>query len=288
MKSMTGFGFAEFQDADLSLAVDLKSYNHRYLDVVVSLPPLLSQLEPRVRELIKSRCQRGRVECYVRAAEIEEDLRVAVDRRAAVAYYEALLSVIDELGLEDHVGLGHLIRMEGVVKTERRWDPERFWSAMIGPLGDALGRWDDTRQVEGEETGRDILGLIERVEGCVATIDARRDEVEAHVRREVRRRFEEVLGDSMEEQRVLTETAALLVRFDINEEVMRLRAHLAAFREIASAPGAVGKRLDFLAQELGREINTIGSKSVNLEISTAVIEAKDCLEKIREQLRNVE
>jgi uncharacterized protein (TIGR00255 family) len=285
---MTGFGFAEFQDADLSISVDLKSYNHRYLDVVVSLPPLLSQLEPRVRELIASRCERGRVECYIRAAELEEDLRVAVDKRAAIAYHEALVGVIEELGLEDRVGLGHLIRMEGVVKTERRWDVERFWNVMRGPLSEALDRWDETRSGEGEKTRGDILGLVGRVEDCVATIDARRDEVAEHVRREVQRRFEEVLGDAVEEQRVLTETAALLVRFDINEEVVRLRAHLGSFRDVASASDAIGKRLDFVAQELGREINTIGSKSVNLEISTAVIEAKDCLEKIREQLRNVE
>jgi uncharacterized protein (TIGR00255 family) len=285
---MTGFGFAEFQNADLSLSIDVKSYNHRYRDVVVSLPPLLTQLEPRVRSLVAERCERGRVECYIRAVELEEDLRVAVDRRAAIAYRDALEKVVSELGLPDRVNLGHLVRMEGVLKTERRWNVERFWEVMIGPLSKALDGWDQSRDIEGDKTREDILGRVGRIEECVALIDSRRDEVERHVRQEVLRRFEEILGDAVEEQRVLAETAALMVRFDINEEIVRLRAHLSGFRDTVSASGAMGKRLDFVAQELGREVNTIGSKSVNLEISTAVIDAKDCLEKIREQLRNVE
>ncbi len=288
MKSMTGFGYAESQNERMSMAIEVKSYNHRYLDVFVSLPPYLAALEPNVRARIAERAERGRVEVGVRLTELADDVRVLVDRRAAAAYKEALETLSSELGLHEKVSLSHLLRLEGVVKADRVRDMEAYWEAIDQPLSKALDAWESARVTEGAALERDLASAIAAVEAEVAVIASRRGSIEASIKEDLRKRFAEMLAGEVDENRVYTETAVMLVRFDINEEVVRLGAHLASFRAEMARQTGMGKKLDFVAQELNREVNTIGSKSIDLEVSSAVIRAKDAVERIREQLRNIE
>jgi uncharacterized protein (TIGR00255 family) len=285
---MTGFGYAESQNERMSITVEVKSYNHRYLDIFVSLPLYLNALEPDLRGQVAARAARGRVEVTVRLTELADDVRVLVDRRAAAAYKEALETLAAELGLREQVSLSHLLRLEGVVKADRVRDIETYGRAIAEPLGRALEAWDKSRMTEGEALERDLSAAIASIETEVAVVASRREHIETFLKEDLRRRFAEVMAGEIDENRVYAETAVMLVRFDINEEIVRLGAHLASFRETASQPAAMGKKLDFVAQELNREINTIGSKSIDLQVSQAVIRVKDAIERIREQLRNIE
>jgi uncharacterized protein (TIGR00255 family) len=268
--------------------VEVKSYNHRFLDVFVNLPPYLAALEPNVRARAAERAERGRVEIGVRLTELADDVRVLVDHRAAAAYKEALETLALELGLKEKVGLSHLLRLEGIVKADRVRDVDAYWKAIDEPLTRALDAWDAARVTEGAALERDLVSAISAIEAEVAVIASRRGAIESSIKEDLRKRFAEVLAGEVDENRVYTETAVMLVRFDINEEIVRLGAHLASFRSEMTLATGMGKKLDFVAQELNREVNTIGSKSIDLEVSSAVIRAKDAVERIREQLRNVE
>lgn len=288
MISMTGFGYAEGEGAGARMSVEIKSLNTRYLDLIVSLPPSLSMLEPRVRELLQSSFQRGRLEVTVRSRDVEEQLLVSVDRKAAAAWKEALEDLSAMLGKNEQVTLDMLTRQEGVLKSEKVRDPEAYWTVLQGLIGRAAEQVLVMRGREGAELSRDIESQLKIVERSLKLILLRAPEVKRNVEEGLRRRFQEILGDDAGEQRVLLETAAWIARTDINEEIVRLESHISAFREESAVQEAQGKKLDFLAQEMGREINTIGSKSPDAEVSREVVAMKDALEKVREQLRNVE
>jgi len=294
MKSMTGYGFAEHQSEKARISVELKSYNNRYLDIGVSLPATLSPLEPRARDYLAKRISRGRVELTARVVEYEEELSIVLDKRAARSYAKVLRDLAETAGIDEGVQLIHLLMMEGIVKSdgllrvERTTDVELFWGLLEPQLEKAFGDFERSRIAEGKSTEEDILANLARVEHSLETIKGYSGELEAIIKGNLRERFAELLGNSYDESRLLAETAVLLVKSTIGEEVQRLESHLASFRSVAAGGEPVAKKLDFLCQELGREINTVGSKSTILEVNQAVIEVKDSLENIREQLRNVE
>lgn len=289
MKSMTGFGHGEVHDDSRHITVDLKSYNNRYLDIQVNLPSTVTQLEPKLREYVGGRVSRGRVELSVRSRELQEDITVLLDRRAAESYVAILRELAEVAGMGlDSVRLEHLLSMEGVLKTERNRDVEAFFAAMKPALEEAAIMFDASREREGEATRRDIREKLVALRALRASIGRRSPELEKSITQNVQQRFREVLGDQVEENRVLAEVAVLLARFDVNEELVRLAAHFDHFENLLESGDTVGKKLDFLCQEINREVNTIGSKSVIVEINRDVVEMKDALEKIREQLRNVE
>lgn len=288
MKSMTGYGHGEKIDERLSVSVELKSYNNRFLDVFVNLPPFLSALEPRVRDFVSERCQRGKVEVSIRAKELQGAVSVSVDENAAAAYYQAIKGLSAKLGLEEVPRLSSILALEGVMQTEKTRDPERFWQAVEPQLAAAFGLFEAARVREGKATEADILSHIGKIEASLSLVSGHVPALEASIKENLRTRFREVLGDAADENRVLAETAVLLMKYTISEELSRLKTHLAEFREEVARNPAPGKKLDFLCQEINREINTIGSKSPVLEVSRAVVEMKDALENVREQLRNVE
>jgi uncharacterized protein (TIGR00255 family) len=285
---MTGYGHAEHLDEQFSAVVEVKSYNNRYLDVNVTLPGILSSLESAIREKVGSVAERGRVEVYVRIRELSEDLSVIVDKGTVNGYVKALSELREHAGITEPITLNHLLRMDGVLRTERVVDHDRYWAVLEPLLESALQEFARSRAVEGEQLEKDVLAQLEQIERCVRAVESHAAEIEEHIRTGLRERFREVVGDAVDENRVLTEVAVQLTRFSINEEITRLDAHLASFRTIAQAQGSVGKKLDFLCQELNREINTVGSKSIIVAINQRVVEAKDALENVREQLRNVE
>lgn len=288
MVSMTGYAYREFQNEFIQLVLELKSYNNRYLDIGISSPPFLSPIEPTIRSYLKDRINRGKVEVSIRIKELQENITVHVDTKAAQEYGKALGNLAETLQLEEGPRLSHYLRLEGIFKPVKDRDIEWMEGIIMEELEKAFIEYNLTRSIEGEATARDILQQVEVLETNVSVVESHAEQLEQYIRGELTRHFKELVGEAYDENRILSETAVLLMKYSVGEETVRIRSHLEQFRSLMVQEGGVGKKLDFICQELNREINTIGSKSTIVEINRAVVEAKDALEKIREQLRNVE
>lgn len=288
IKSMTGFAHRDIAQAGLRGSLELKSYNNRYLDIAVYLPPYLSSLEPRIRSYLSERIVHGKVEASLRLREFDAPVEASADIAAAVAVSGVLKQIAAACEIEAPIGLGSIIGFEGVVAFERRMDEEDIWKRVEAELRPCFADYEASRIKEGAATRADIESQLSRVASGLELVRAKVPEIEATVRSQLRAKFEEVLGDKVDEGRILTEIASALMKYTINEELSRLGAHIDSFRAILDKAEAPGKKLDFLCQEMNREVNTIGSKSMLLAVSQAVVELKDALENIREQLRNIE
>jgi uncharacterized protein (TIGR00255 family) len=288
MKSMTGFACRERQAKDYSLSVELRGYNNRFLEVNAYLPPYLSSLEHRIRGLIAETCIRGKVDVTVRFRELSAPFKVTVNTAAARAYGEAVELLAGTLQIGGKPDITAIMGLEGVLEIDRPRDEERYWER-IGPLlKAALEVFDGERIREGRHTLEHILSQIAVIEDSLDQVSLHADEAELIIKENLRCRFAELLGDKIDENRILAETAVLLMKCTIAEELSRIRAHLSEFHAEAEGKSGSGKKLDFLCQELNREINTIGSKTSQIEVSRAVVDMKNALENVREQLRNVE
>ncbi len=286
--SMTGYGYAEFSDERYSMSLELKSYNNRYLDIHLTIPPSLGAFEQDLRTRIKESCARGRVEMHLGLQNAAEKPRVEVDEQQAMALVQAVGSLKKKLKLPGTLSLDQLISFEGIIRFEKRRNPEETRPIVLELLDQALGVFVESRRVEGERTAEDIFKQMGRFRSSLDTVKKRSDDIESHMHRQIRERFLDVLGTRVDEDRILAELASLLVKYSINEEMSRLDVHIAQFQKGFDGPGPVGKRLDFLCQEMNQETNTIGSKTIFHDVSLAVVEMKDALENIREQLRNIE
>ncbi len=288
MISMTGYGYKEYQDDKVHFSLEMKSCNNRYLDISMNLPSALSPLEGALREILGSRLRRGRVDVFLRMREGEEDLIPHIDEKAVLVYARALEKIRTLAGVESPLSLGDLLSMEGLVKIEKKRDLEIFLELLKPLFREVLEQLCTSRVKEGASTEKDIMEQIALLKEYLDEVKGFAPKVEEQITRTLKNKFREVLGDALAEDRILAEVAVQIVRFDINEEIKRLDCHLDSFKAIAAADEGMGKKLDFLCQEMGREINTIGSKGTMVEISRLVVKMKDALEKIREQLRNVE
>jgi uncharacterized protein (TIGR00255 family) len=231
---------------------------------------------------------RGKVEVYLKFKEIEEDLTVSVDPGVVRGYVKALKELASFADAPEDIRLSHLLRIEGILKSEKNRDVEEYWAAAEPLLREVLAGYEESRKKEGEATANDISRLLGTIEESLKEIEKLSPALESYFTDTIRTRMEELLRDQADEPRILSEVALLLVKYSVNEEIVRLKAHLASFTETMHAGGGIGKKLDFICQELGREINTIGSKSVLADVTRRVVEVKDALENIREQVRNVE
>jgi uncharacterized protein (TIGR00255 family) len=288
MKSMTGFASQEIPGEDISVSIEIKGYNSRFLDIVINLPPFLSSLEKDIRDYIISRFKRGKVDVTIRVRELNSAVVVSVNHRAARAYYDSIAALARELSLEEKPGLDLILGMEGVLEIEKTRDDQKYRGILEPLLQKAADQFEAERVREGKKTRDDILSHIALLEAGLETVASWSPVMEASIQENLRSRFAELLGDRIDENRILAETAALLMKHTISEELSRLSSHLEEFRLEADRNPSPGKKLDFLCQEINREINTIGSKTPVLEVSRAVVDMKDALENIREQLRNVE
>lgn len=288
MKSMTGYAYREFRDESVSLSVEIKGYNNRFLEIYINVPPFLGMLETRIRDYVGSRCTRGKIELSLRLKELDSDVSVSIDKDAAQAYYKAILELAETLNIEERPKLHTILGMEGVLQMDKIRDPERYWLIIEPILRSAMDQFEAERIREGKATEADILGHVASLERSAMVVEQYSPVLETQIKENLRSRFTELLGDSIDENRILAETAVLLMKYTISEEIARLKAHLAEFKSEIERNPAPGKKLDFLCQEINREVNTIGSKSPILEVSRAVVTMKDALENIREQLRNVE
>ena len=288
IKSMTGFAHREIGLPKLRGSMELKSYNNRYLDLQVSLPPHLARLEPRFRDYLQERIVHGKVELWLRVRSLDVPVRASADLEAAKAVAAVLRGIAGACGIDEPLRLGNLLSFDGVVAYERDLDEDELWGLLSGELEACFAAYDESRIREGAATEADIMAQLARIEAGAATVAANVPEIERTVRSQLQARFKDLLGDAVDEGRVLAETASLLMKYTVNEELSRLGAHVASFKRIVGKEASPGKKLDFLCQEMNREVNTIGSKNILLPAAEAVVELKDALENVREQLRNIE
>ena len=288
MISMTGYAYEEKSTEEATVSVEIKSVNSRFLDLAINLPPYLNPLESFFRGKITEKVLRGKVDVYIRVRENESDSEVIPDTNAAVAYMNAIKKIAEATGFADDVSLGLIISQPGVLNVNRKYDVEKY-KAMIEPVFEAaLTRFMDDRKREGENMKADLEKKLEKLSECAKFFTEWQPKMEQYFKEQITTKFRELLEDKADENRIMTETAAMLVKYTINEEIVRLNSHIAAMRDELAKNPAPGKRLDFICQEMNREINTIGSKNQFAEVGAMVITAKDSLENIREHSKNVE
>ena len=285
---MTGYAYEERSTEEAVVSVEIKSVNSRFLDLAINLPPYLNPLESYFRAKITEKVLRGKVDVYIRVRENESDSEVIPDTNAAVAYMNAIKKIAEATGFADDVSLGLIISQPGVLNVIKKYDIEKY-KTMIEPVFDAvLSRFMDDRKREGENMKADLQKKLEKLSECAKFFTEWQPKMEQYFKEQITTKFRELLEDKADENRIMTETAAMLVKYTINEEIVRLNSHIAAMRDELEKNPAPGKRLDFICQEMNREINTIGSKNQFAEVGAMVITAKDSLENIREQSKNVE
>lgn len=290
-RSMTGFGAAEAATPTGRYAVEVRSLNHRFCEIVVRIPRDLAPLEERVRALVQDRVLRGRVEVAIMRENYSKRPRtVKTDLELAQAYVSALHDLKRALSISGSLDLSVLLSLPEIVRVEEeKEDLEAAWPAIAEGVGAALDRLVAMRESEGAQLAADIQRRIDRLEGLMDEIAGRAPRVVEEYRDRLARRIAELApGVAVDPGRLATEVAVFAERSDISEEITRFRSHLRQFRSTLGAPGAVGRTLDFIVQELGREINTIGSKANDLEIAQRVIAVKGELESLREQIQNLE
>ena len=287
MVSMTGYGYKEKAGTQAIISVEIKSVNSRFLDLTVNLPPYLNQLESFFRSEIQKKVSRGKIDVFIRIKEIESDAEVFADIGVAKAYLEAIKKVSKETGLNQEVPLSLIISQPGVLNSNKSYDVEKY-KKMIEPVfSSAFEAFiSDTRR-EGENLKKDLESKLSKLEECAAFFKEWQPKMEEIFKEQITKKFNELLGDGADQNRIMTETASLLVKYTINEEIVRLSSHLAAMRQELKENPLPGKKLDFLCQEANREINTIGSKNQFAEVGAMVVTAKDALENIREQGKNI-
>ncbi len=288
MTSMTGYAYEEKSLETATVSVEIKSVNSRFLDLTINLPPYLNPLESYFRTKITEKVLRGKVDVYIRVRELESDTEVTADTTAAVAYMNAIKKIAEATGFADDVSLGLIISQPGVLNVNKKYDVDKY-KAMIEPVFDAaLAKFNADREREGENMKRDLEQKLEKLAECAKFFTEWQPKMEAMFKEQITTKFRELLEDKADENRIMTETAAMLVKYTINEEIVRLNSHIAAMRDELAKNPAPGKKIDFICQEMNREINTIGSKNQFAEVGAMVITAKDSLENIREQSKNVE
>lgn len=288
MKSMTGYAYEEVLKDDTSISVEIKSYNSRFLDISVNIPPFLSRLEMKIREYATRFMMRGKVELYIKVREKNAHLSIFADVDAAKAYITEIKKVASLLGEGSEIPLSLVVAQEGVITSQRELDIDRYWALLEPVLNNALTQFVRDREREGANLKKDIQKMSEKLSACAAVFTEWQPKMEEIFRENVQKRFHEVLGNEVDEQRIMQETAALLVKYTINEEIVRLKSHLDSLNKEITQNDCPGRKLDFICQEINREINTIGSKNQIMQVGEAVISAKDALENIREQIRNIE
>jgi len=292
VRSMTGFGRAELRGDTVVVSVEARSVNHRHLDVAIRLPRALAPLEMEARRAIAARLERGRVDVAVQVttATGQPTQRVVADAALAREYASKAGALAAELGVRGDVPLAWLLERPGVVRLEEAEAAAEIpWSALEPALGRALDELVERRGAEGERLAQELRSLHAELGAIVETMAVRAPIGAQRREARLRERISSLLGGAaVDEARILTEAAVWADKADIAEELTRLRAHLAELALVLDKGGPVGRTLDFLLQELGREVNTVASKADDLELSQAALAGKGVLEKMREQVQNLE
>jgi uncharacterized protein (TIGR00255 family) len=291
IRSMTGFGRGEATGVYGRLVVEIKSVNHRFSEVVFRMPRAFMALEEQARKLILAQVSRGRVEVFLTWEPNQAAKGVQVDKELALAYYNALKALGEEIGSNQAISLDQLAKLPDVLRVEEgSLEPEALWPVLEAALTEAVARLVQMREREGEGLKTDLVARLETLAQLRSQIAERTPLVVAEYKARLEKRLEELLPKNavVDPIRLAQEVALFADRADISEEMQRLGAHIQAFQKDLNVDEPVGRRLDFLVQEMGREVNTTGSKGNDALIANLVVAAKTELEKIREQVQNIE
>ena len=291
IKSMTGYGGAKGEVKNILVTAELKSVNNRHLDTSVRLPKSCLFAEESVRNAVKEAISRGKVDVFISVDTSHADeVTIAVNEPLAAAYVRAAHEVFDKFGVTDDMTASRLLRMPEVISTERSdADKDDMLEAIGTVLRVAIAQFDEMRSREGDKLYADILDKLANIERMTGWVETRSPETVKEYREKLFTRMSEVLGEAgVDEARILQEAAIYADKVAVDEETVRLRSHIAQFRLMLEGGSPVGRKLDFLVQEMNREINTTGSKCSDSEIANTVIAMKAELEKIREQIQNIE
>lgn len=289
--SMTGYGSAKGSVEGQEITVELKSVNNRYLDCSVRLPRNFLFAEDTVKQAVSAGVSRGKVDVFVSAqASQDSGTVVSVNEELARGYRDAVARIAETLGLESGLSAFSLARFPDVLTVERReLDKDKAAAALSEITAKAVEEFNAMREREGERLRRDMLGKLETIEGLVSVVEERSPQTVKEYRERLEARLRDILADrSLDEQRVITEAAIFADRTAVDEETVRLHSHIAQFRTMLEEGSPIGRKMDFLVQEFNRESNTIGSKCSDASLAKVVVDLKSEIEKIREQLQNVE
>ena len=293
IKSMTGYGRAQAVVETMSITVEIKSVNHRYFEFNSRVPRSYGFLEEKLKTYVGSRVSRGKVECYVSIENLEDDeVEILVNHSLAKSYLNALneLADINELNLRDDLAMSSLARYNDIfIIHKNEADEEKIWNAVKDVTSSAVDKFINMRETEGEKLKNDILSRADLILEKVSAIEERSPETVKEYNDKLLSRIKEFLSDvQVDEQRLLTECAIFADKVAVAEETVRLRSHIDQLRQFLDSNDAVGRKTDFLVQEMNREANTIGSKAQDVTIARNVIDIKAEIEKIREQIQNIE
>jgi len=291
VRSMTGYGRGEAVSANKRFTIEVKSVNHRFLEIMVRMPKQLLPLEEKIKKTVQEKVSRGRVDIFISLEETGEKKRVVkIDKELGLAYYNGLRELAETCGIPEKFDVISLSALPGILLVEDEEDDlESAWYAVQNGLTQAIEELVAMRTVEGEKLASDLWKRKEIIFDYVMQIKERSSLVVNEYRQKLQQRVQDLLGEiEVDQNKLANEVAFFADRASITEELVRLESHLSQMGEIIKSQDAVGRKLDFLGQEINREINTIGAKANDLTVSHLVVAVKSELEKVREQVQNLE
>ena len=291
IKSMTGFGRYEYADASRKITVEVKFVNHRYLDVNIKMPKKLNFFESAIRTLLKEYIERGKVDIYITYEDFtENNLSLQYNKALAGEYLKYLNQMAEEFGLENDIRVSTLSRYPEVFAMEEQpVDEDELWSSLEKALRGAFEPFVESRVREGENLKKDLCEKLDNMVSYVDFIEERSPQIIVEYRARLEEKLRELLADNqLDDSRIAQEVTIFADKICVDEETVRLKSHILSMKDSLNAGGSVGRKLDFLAQEMNREANTILSKSNDLKISDTGISLKTDIEKVREQIQNIE
>ncbi|HAA64934.1 MAG TPA: YicC family protein [Thermoanaerobacter sp.] len=289
IKSMTGYGRGEIKEKGYYITVEIKSLNHRFLDINCRMNKLLSGLEEKVREFVSKQIARGRIELNIGFEVYERSINVIeIDENLLSEYLRVFTDVKSKFELEGFIKVSDLVYLPEVIRVKNEdLDLEEIWELLKLPLGEAINNLIDMRNKEGIKLYDDVVNRIDKISEIVKEIEDLSFVVVEDYRKRLEQRIKE-LGVDIDPNRMAMEIAVIADKSCIAEEITRLKSHIVQFKDSLKEEGSIGKKLDFIVQEMNREANTIASKSIDYRISNKVIDLKNEIEKIREQVQNIE
>lgn len=292
IRSMTGFGHGEVSnDKNQKVTVEMKSVNHRYCDISLKLPKKLAMFEANIRNIMKEYASRGKIDIYVSYEDLSETaVSLHYNQAMAEEYMQVFKKMQEDFNIETKITAEALAKYPEVVTIEEvQQDEEVWWELLEAALRQAAEKFVETRTIEGANLKRDLLGKLDQMAADVAFIEERSPQIIAEYRSKLEEKVKEFLEDStIEENRIAAEVTLYADKIAVDEEIVRLQSHISSMTDVLESDESIGRKLDFMAQEMNREANTILSKSSDMEISDIAIDLKTEIEKIREQIQNIE
>ncbi len=291
IKSMTGYGRTQQLVDGMNITVEIKSVNHRYFEFASKLPRSYGFLDEKLKSFFNGKLTRGKMECYVQIEAVEEpDTIISLNHGLVKGYLDAYKELAETYGLENNIKVSDISRVSDIFTIRKQAaDEDKIWAAVQVVAQSALEGFVAMREREGARLRDDVLSRLDKIISNVEYVESRSPETVAEYNEKLLGRMRELLGEAhIDEQRILTEAAIFADKVAVAEETVRLRSHVSQLRSFLDSSEAIGKKMDFLVQELNREANTIGSKAQDVEIARRVVDIKAEIEKIREQIQNIE